>query len=207
MLAERPATHHAALVELHYRFALPVASLVLALVGIPLGLYTRKGGKATGLVLTILLVFLYYILMATGYSFAKQGRLSPAIGLWLANAIMGAAGGAMLAHMRRVRLSLLAAQHWFESLAGRVEWRKTRRKKEAETAAGRPPAAGGRILQILDIYIIRGWLFYLVILLVAFVGIYCIFDFFQLLGDIVRNRIAATTVFKYYFYFTSQTTW
>ena len=54
-----PGQGQAARVELHYRLALPVASLVLALVGIPLGLSTRKGGKAMGLVLTIILVFLY----------------------------------------------------------------------------------------------------------------------------------------------------
>src|SRR5690348_10230663 len=67
-----------ALVELHYRFAIPVASLVLALVGIPLGLFTRKGGKASGVVLTILLVFVYYIIMAFGLSLARQGTLRPA---------------------------------------------------------------------------------------------------------------------------------
>ncbi len=35
-------------VELHKRFAMPVACLVLAMVGIPLGIATRKGGKIGG---------------------------------------------------------------------------------------------------------------------------------------------------------------
>ena len=47
------------LIEFHRRFALPTACLVLALVGIPLGLSSKKSGKSGGFVLTILLVFAY----------------------------------------------------------------------------------------------------------------------------------------------------
>ena len=45
---------------------LPAACLVLAMVGIPLGLSARKGGKSTGFVLTILLVFVYYLFSLIG---------------------------------------------------------------------------------------------------------------------------------------------
>ncbi len=47
-------------IEFYRRFALPTACLVLGLVGIPLGLSSKKGGKSTGFVLTIALVFAYY---------------------------------------------------------------------------------------------------------------------------------------------------
>jgi lipopolysaccharide export LptBFGC system permease protein LptF len=57
--------------------ALPTACIVLALVGIPLGLSSKKGGKSSGFVLTILLVFLYYSISLIGVSFARQGHLSP----------------------------------------------------------------------------------------------------------------------------------
>src|ERR1019366_9883961 len=39
---------------------------------------------------------------------------------------------------------------------------------------------------------------YFLILLVAFAGIYVIFDFFQVLGDIVRNQVPAGVVVGYY---------
>jgi LPS export ABC transporter permease LptF len=55
-----PVTRRAYLIEYHSRLALPTACIVLALVGIPLGLSSKKGGKSSGFVLTILLVFLYY---------------------------------------------------------------------------------------------------------------------------------------------------
>src|SRR5438552_156215 len=51
------------LIEFHRRFALPTSCLVLALVGIPLGLSSKKGGKSGGFVLTMLLVFTVFELL------------------------------------------------------------------------------------------------------------------------------------------------
>jgi LPS export ABC transporter permease LptF/LPS export ABC transporter permease LptG len=195
----RPRERQAALVELHYRFALPVASLVLALVGISLGLSTRKGGKAVGLILTILLVFLYYIIMAFGLSFAKQGRLPPVIGLWLANVIFAVAGVLMLAQLQSLRSRLQFLQDWMDDLGHRWQARQVRKRHgRLSEPLLQPRAPGSRIFQILDVYIIQGWVFYFFILLVTFTGIYIIFDFFQLLGDMVRNHASAGVVLDYY---------
>lgn len=196
-LTHDPRQKHAALVEMHYRLALPVATLVLALVGIPLGLSTRKGGKAVGLMLTILLVFIYYIIMAFGWSFAKQGRLSPIVGLWTANVLFGVAGYVMLTHLRRVRMRLHFLQDWLEDVGRRLHQRQARRR-QARVPLLRPRVPGSRFFQILDLYIIQGWFFYFLILLVAFSGVYIIFDFFQLLGDVVRNHAPTRVVLDYY---------
>ena len=64
-------------IEFQRRFGLPAACLVLAMVGIPLGLSARKGGKSTGFVLTIALVFIYYVFSLLGVSLARQGKVSP----------------------------------------------------------------------------------------------------------------------------------
>src|SRR5213075_2349027 len=78
-------TQRWALIEYHRRLALPMACVVLALVGIPLGLSAKRGGKSTGFVLTILLVFVYYSFSLIGVSLARQGRVSPGLGVWLAD--------------------------------------------------------------------------------------------------------------------------
>lgn len=206
--ARQPQQRQAALVELHYRLALPLAALVLAMVGIPLGISTRKGGKAVGLLLTIFLVFMYYILMAFGRSFALQGRLPPAVGLWMANLVFGLAGLFMITNLRRVRVRLQFLQDWFEELGRRWQQAAERRARRSRAAAPdpllKPRPLGGRFILILDLYIIRTWLFYCALLLVTFCGIYVIFDFFQLLGDVVRNHIPAKVVFNYYLYLLPQ---
>lgn len=195
----------AALVELHYRFALPVAALVLALVGIPIGLFSRRGGKAVGIMLTVFLVFVYYVLMAFGLSYAKQGKVDPALGLWLANAVFAVAGLFMLAQIGRVRTRLLRIQDRFQDLLRGFEGRslvKASKTASQSQAIIQSPSRG--VVRILDVYILRSWVFYFVTLLVTFCGIYVIFDFYQLLGDIVRNHIAASVVFEYYWYLLPQ---
>lgn len=203
-----PRQQQEAWVELHYRLALPVASLVLALVGIPLGLSTRKGGKGVGVMLTVLLVFLYYIIMAFGWSFSKQGRLSPAVGLWLANAAFGVAGALMLLRWRRVRLRLQFIRDWLEDLRRQWQQRRSRPPRQEGTrevtGAPKPGPAGQHLFQILDYYILRSWLFYLVLLVLTFTGIYLIFDFYQILGDVLRNHIAARVVVNYYWFLLPQ---
>jgi LPS export ABC transporter permease LptG/LPS export ABC transporter permease LptF len=195
----------AALVELNYRLALPVASLVLAWVGIPLGLATRKGGKPVGVMLTLLAVFVYYVIMAFGLSLAKQGRLNPTVGLWSANVILASLGLLMMARLRRVRMRLQSLLEWLEGGAQRFErWRQRRARPAPESTFLHPRSPGNRIFQILDVYVIRGWAFYFVVLLVAFVGIYIVFDFFQILSDVVRNHAGARLVFNYYRYFSPQ---
>src|SRR6267378_2505666 len=80
------------LIEFHRRFALPTACLMLALLGVPLGLSSKKGGKSAGFVLTIVLVFGYYSVSVIGASLAREGKLSPALGAWLANLVCLAGG-------------------------------------------------------------------------------------------------------------------
>jgi LPS export ABC transporter permease LptG len=197
----QPRDRQPALVELNYRFALPAAALVLALVGLPLGFSTRKGGKSVGVMLSILLVFAYYILMAFGWSFAKQGRLSPVIGLWMANVLFAVAGIFMLSNVRRVRTRVMFLQDATDDLVKRWQhWRARRRHAPASDGPLPRRQLAGRFLQILDIYVLEGWFFYFVMLLTAFTGVYMIFDFFQVLGDIVRNQISARLVVDYYRY-------
>ena len=201
----QPHDGQPALVELHYRFALPVAAIVLALVGIPLGISTRKGGKSLGVILSLLLFFVYYILMAFGLSFAKQGRVSPFIGLWLANALFALAGIIMLANLTHVRTRMMFLQDAFDDIGKRWQaWRARRSHSHQSVAIPAPAKVGGRFLQILDIYVISGWILYFAILCVAFTGVYVIFDFFQVLGDIVRNQVSARVVVDYYRYLLPQ---
>lgn len=200
-----PEERHAAMVELNYRLALPVACLVLALVGVPIGLISRKGGKAFGLMLSILLVFIYYVLMASGLNLAKEGRLGPITGLWMANVAFAIAGLMMLRQINRVRTGVDSLHAGLETIGRAIE----RLHAGNGRIDGQPRKLkrrnfGGRAFQILDLYVFRSWLFYLVLLLITFTGIYMIFDFFQLLGDIVRHQVSPQLVVEYYWYLAPQ---
>src|SRR5467141_4765621 len=79
-------------VELHRRFAFPIACFAFALVAVPLGAQPRRGGRAAGALLAVILISSYYLLSVMGAGLARQGTLTPAAGIWIANAVLFALG-------------------------------------------------------------------------------------------------------------------
>jgi LPS export ABC transporter permease LptF/LPS export ABC transporter permease LptG len=108
------------LVEFHRRLALPTSCLVLALVGIPLGLSSKKGGKSMGFVLTIVLVFLYYFVSLTGISLGRSGRIPPGVGVWAANFFFLIAGLVLLHRVERAMIDLGSLRSAWEAILGAI---------------------------------------------------------------------------------------
>lgn len=78
--------------ELHGRFALPAASIVFAVLAVPLGMQNRRSGKSAGFSISIAVLLSYYILMSLLRTLAERGTVAPAIALWLPNMIFLALG-------------------------------------------------------------------------------------------------------------------
>ncbi len=108
-------------IEFHRRFALPAACIVLALVGFPLGLSAHKGGKSAGFVLTIILVFAYYFVSLLGISLARQGKLPPSLGVWLANIACLACGAFLIWRSERRPFEIAALKGAWTSLKSRIQ--------------------------------------------------------------------------------------
>ena len=104
------------LLELHSRFSYPAACLVLMLVGVPLGVVSRRGGKSSGFVFTLLLVVLYYVLSYTGIALGRQDKLSAFLAVWLANILFAAAGVFLLWQMASGGRVLSAIAGWASRL-------------------------------------------------------------------------------------------
>ena len=51
-----------------------------------------RSGTSIGVGMSVVIIFIYYILFATGKALAKAGTLSPFLGVWLCNFIIGAIG-------------------------------------------------------------------------------------------------------------------
>ncbi len=184
-------------IEFNRRLALPTACLVLVLIGIPLGLSSKKGGKGAGFVLTIVLVFIYYFISVTGLSFARSGKLPPVVGVWLANAVFAVVGILLLWRVDRMPIELGLGQiisTWVKSVT--ATWLKQTTQEKA-SAEPRQRFFSKRFPLILDDYVLRSFIGYLVLILASFLVLVMIFEFFELLSDIVKNKIALVTVGQY----------
>jgi LPS export ABC transporter permease LptG len=183
-------------IELNKRFSYPAACLVLMLVGVPLGTSSRRGGKSAGFVLTILLVFIYYFLSSTGIALARQNKLSAFLGVWLANGLFAIFGLALLRQMARggeALPGLNSVSSWIKSLWGRT----VRTPQAAHVTVRRERQGRSRFPLILDEYVLREFLTTFVLVQVSFVLLMLIFTFFELLGDIIRNKTPLVTVAEY----------
>lgn len=196
--AHTGADWRAARVEFYRRFALGFACLALALVGMALGLRGGRGGKAGGFVLTLTLVFGYYLIFILGLGLAKQGRLPPFWGAWGANLLFLAWGGWALWRLDRTPFRQpgnAVGWHW-----RRPGWSTSLPHRRAHRVmvprAWMPSLLGG--------YIIREFLTYTGLLLAAFLVLTLVFTLFELIGSILQNHVGVGVVFEYLFYFTPQ---
>ena len=199
-----PATARLYLIEFHNRFALPTACLVLAMVGIPLGLSSKKSGKSGGFVLTIVLVFIYYFISLLGVSLAKQGRVGPAFGAWLANLVFFAAALFLLwqAERRPIDLSAFRLAWKRDETASNVPDRRRRRRGNAPANAFERASTRRRVFSVsfptlLDDYVLRDFFLYLGMIVSAFLVLLLVFTLFELLGDILHNQTPAIVVAEY----------
>lgn len=192
------------LLELHTRFSYPAACLVLMLVGVPLGIISRRGGKSSGLVFTVLLVLLYYVLSYTGIAMSRQGKLSPFLGVWMANFIFALAGvfllwqmasggrvlgaiSGLLSRTRRTGLPIKFGGNHLTELLEKLQPRAVR------------IGSRGVFPRLLDAYVVREFLGMFVLVLASFVMLMLVFTFFELIGDKIRNQIPMGMVGDYLF--------
>ncbi|MBP7212116.1 LptF/LptG family permease [bacterium] len=82
-------------VELFDKIALPVTTIVLVLVGVPLAITPPRVRYNRGFLFSILIIFAYYLIRALSISFGEAGTLNPLLAAWLPNIVLSVFGGLM----------------------------------------------------------------------------------------------------------------
>jgi LPS export ABC transporter permease LptG/LPS export ABC transporter permease LptF len=132
LLANQGPNWRDARVEFNNRIAFPMACIIFALLGVPIGVRPRRGGRAAGLILTLALIGGYYFLWIAGDHWARQGKVPPWAGIWAANIVAAAIGIYLFGRIETVRKpnSLIV---WIDAYRLR-----RRRKSSYESVAAAP---------------------------------------------------------------------
>lgn len=77
--------YRSVLLDYHKKFALPTATLILALLGVPIGILIGSSNRVAGFGSGIVIVLFYYLLMVTADSLSQATTLSPALAAWIPN--------------------------------------------------------------------------------------------------------------------------
>jgi LPS export ABC transporter permease LptF/LPS export ABC transporter permease LptG len=216
-------------VEIHKKFAIPVACMVFGLFALPLGINNRRGGKASGFAVSIGVLILYYLLLNNGEEAARFGKIPAWLAMWSPNILLATLGLFLLVRRNRDKSLLLTRlDRWiredvwggiqaFKSLrrARRREIREERRRREAERPKQQKAARVPRLVlllprlrivfpNLLDRYVAKlfGWVFLLVVL--SGLALVVIFDLSENFDDILKNKVATGVVLNYYKYLSLQ---
>ena len=218
LLAERGPHWRDARVEFHRRIAFPAACLVFALLGVPIGVRPRRGGRAAGLILTLVLIGGYYFLFVTGAHMAQQGSVAPWAGIWAGNVAGAILGVFFLRRIETIRKPnpILA---WLDTF-----FRRSRPMPRREADAAPIPISNGAHVasrgvithaearkvvpegdavafpMLIDVYLLQQFFYYFLVLLAGFILIFDAFTLFDLLGDISKNNIPVSMVLNYFRY-------
>ena len=91
----------ASMVEVHKKFAIPIACLIFVLIGAPLGIMARRGGLAVGASYSVFFYIMYWVFLIMGENWGSKLIVSPAVGMWSGNIFLAVCGIILMILMLR----------------------------------------------------------------------------------------------------------
>ena len=166
-------------VEIHKKFALPFVCWIFVFLSLPLGASTRKGGRTSGFTLSILIILIYWTAFTAGVNLSLNGRVSPLLGIWGGNILLGGVSLVLFAAMARER-SLLAGVLRGLNFLARQKARAGRSVRRLRLSIAFP--------NILDRYLIRRYVFISLLIFASLVGISIIVTIFDQIDNMYRHH-------------------
>jgi LPS export ABC transporter permease LptF/LPS export ABC transporter permease LptG len=180
-------------IEIHKKFALPFACFIFALLGLPLGAYTKKGGRTSGFTLSIGIILIYYILITAGEQMAMKGSLSPFIGMWGPNMFFLLVGLTFFIQSLREAYVLSSVRLFKKKHRGIF---LTGDKKTSRAL----PRFSLPFPNILDRYIMRKYLLIFVFVFLSMLSVYIIVAFFERIDSVYENNKTITLLLRFIWY-------
>ncbi len=194
------------------RFSFPVACFVFALIGLALGLHTRKEGKMAGFAIGIVVIMAYYGVMAVFEGRTKAMQFPAVWARWMPNIVLGVVGLWLLARKmtgaRRTELRVPAA------LAGLIPAAWRRKDAGAQVQPDGVPSGGRVVLvirfphlelprpQLLDLYVAGRYLRTIVLAFFGLLSLYYIIEFIELSEKVQKGNATLGMVLEYFYYAT-----
>jgi lipopolysaccharide export system permease protein len=110
------------MVEVHKKYAIPVACLVFVLIGAPLGIMARRGGLTVGASYSLLFFLINWVCLIGGETLADKMIIPPAVAMWSGNVIVGVFGiFLMILMLKETTINYTFFIGWWKSLMGKEQ--------------------------------------------------------------------------------------
>lgn len=175
---------------LNRRMALASAPLLFALLAGALGLRVRRGGRSTGVILSLVAVIIYYMVSLLAESLARVGSISPTVGPWLATALTLAVTMVLLV---KSRVSTFSFARLSRGKANDVEPARKISAQRVNTFG----IDSWRLPYLMDATLLRTLALSFLICFIALAAIFNIFTLFELWRFIAVTNSSASLVARY----------
>lgn len=211
--SDREMQRRLAGIEIHQRIAIPAACIVFALIGLPLGVGSRSGGRGRGFLLSIGVVLLYYVLNNHGELLAVEGRIPVWLGMWAPNLLLTTAAVLMMRRMGRWLGERQAPGNpilrGVRKLAEWVRRRRSQRRRARGAVNGEPLTGsipirlqraryGGGFPSLLDRYLTHRLLAPLFLVLISTASLYVVVDLTDHVDEMAENHAPLEVILGYY---------
>lgn len=203
---------HNEIISKQQRFSFPASAFVFALIGLALGLHTRKEGKMAGFAVGIAVVLVYYGVMAWFEGLARAGDFSAFWARWMPNIILGVAGVGLLWWRMRgtARTVEIRMPAWVSG------WLPRRSRIVGVTPVPNDsPSAPARVVlvirfpdftvwrpKLMDLYVSRRYLRTIALAFVGLLSLYYVVEFIELSGKVQKGDATMAMLGEYFYYAT-----
>lgn len=198
-------------IEFHRKFALPFACLALGFLALSLGVSTRKGGKVSGFIISLAIIFIYYGIITAGQNMVMKGIVPPFIGIWAADIFLLVSGlvAYYLSSREKTinweRLAIWAAgfRRRFQPAAhGHVS--AAARKEPRVVMVLKVPRLSIPFFKILDIYILKRIVITFLFIILSITVVFYIVTIMELLDNVIENNIPISFLLNYIWFYTPE---
>lgn len=102
-LSKTGASTNSLKTDLFLKYSIPLTSFIFALIGLPLSLPGLRGSRTWGMVLTIVIMFTFYVFASVFRSLGRGEILNPFEAAWTPQALFGILGAILLYKEARMR--------------------------------------------------------------------------------------------------------
>ncbi|MGE0393861.1 MAG: LptF/LptG family permease [Vicinamibacterales bacterium] len=187
-------------VEIHKKFSIPAACLVLGLFGLVIGASHRRDGRLSSFLIGVVVIFVYYVLLENSGNLAKGGYLPPWIAAWLPNLGFGVVGAVLFLLRQRAIERTRSWPQWWTALAARLPRRSSGARGDRRRALLRS-IPGTRLL---DRYVFAGYTRVFGLCVLALLGLFHISTFIDLSDEVLRGDATWGQLFWHLWFATPQ---
>jgi len=180
--------------ELHRQLTQPLSALLLGFLGLSLGISIKKGGKASGFVISLGIIFLYYILITGAENLIIRRIITPFWGMWGPIFILFLI--ALFSYYYTSREITFRGGRFKRLVQGRVG----KRISLAVNAFTQRPIGSPRhrgVFKILDRYVLKRIIFLFLLMILSLTAIFYMLNVIELIDDAISNQVSLLVVLQH----------